>query len=188
MNKKAEQLKKEIDAGIKEITLNEPIDVKRMRLGLMDPPAGSWNQYFTNHFFADAELRGLGYIGMGLIDHALRDDLFTINQIRVMAGYLLPFSGEFLEYAGLRTVWNYVKRFIELINECDSKEDLREVCRSLLIYVNYTHAWTHLYAPWGNGGAAYNFRSKEDIGEVIKFYKTEEELKKSYPYDRGQNY
>ena len=47
MSVKAEQLKKELDKKLKEITLNEPVDSKRMRLGLMDPPAGAWNQYFT---------------------------------------------------------------------------------------------------------------------------------------------
>ena len=59
MNAKAVELNKELIAEIKEITLNEPIDVKRMRMGLMDPPAGSWNQYFTTHLFADGELERL---------------------------------------------------------------------------------------------------------------------------------
>jgi hypothetical protein len=187
MNAKAEQLKKELDKQTKEITLKEPMDSKRMRLGLMDPPAGSWNQYFTNHFFADAEIRGLG-MNLSTIDHCLRDDLFTMEQIRVMAGFMLPFSGEFLDYAGLRSVWGYIKRFLELLKECDNKKDLIGVCRSLLYYINYTHAWTHLYAPWGNGGAAYNFRSKEEIEDINKFYKSEKELKKEFPFDRSQNY
>jgi hypothetical protein len=80
MNAKAVELNKELIAEIKEITLNEPIDVKRMRTGLMDPPAGSWNQYFTTHLFADGEIRALGYLGMTTVDHCLRDDKFTMEQ------------------------------------------------------------------------------------------------------------
>ena len=187
MNEKAEQLKKELDEKLKEITLNEPEESKRLRLGLMDPSAGAWNQFFTTHFFADAEIRGLG-MNLSTIDHCLRDDLFSMEQIRVMAGFMLPFSGEFLDYSGLRSVWSYIKSFIDLVNECDNKEDLVGVCRSLVYYINYTHAWTHLFAPWGNGGAGYNFRSKEDIEEVTKFHKAESVLKKEYPFDRGQRY
>jgi len=153
----------------------------------MDPSAGSYNQFFTTHFFADAEIRGLG-MNLSTIDHCLRDDLFSMDQIRVMAGYMLPFSGEFLDYAGLRSVWNYLKRFLDLIKECKNKNDLTGVCRSLIYYINYTHAWTHLFAPWGNGGAGYNFRSKEDIDEIAKYHKKEATLKKEFPYDRGQNY
>ena len=41
-------------------------------------------------------------------------------------------------------------------------------------------------APWGNGGAAYNFRSKEENDALAKYYLTEEGLKKAYPFDRGQ--
>jgi hypothetical protein len=184
MNAKAVQLNKELVKAIKEITLKEPEDVLRMRTGHMDPPAGSWNQYFTNHIFADGEIRALGYLGMTTVDHCLRDDAFTMKQVRIVAGFLLPFGGEFLSYAGLRTLWGYVKRFIDLVNECDEKKDLIEVCRSLMIYVNYTHAWTHLYAPWGSGGTAFNFQSAEELKALQPFAKAEKELKKDYPYDR----
>ncbi len=188
MNNKAVELKKEIDAAIEKITLNEPIDVKRMRKGLMEPPAGAWNQYFTNHLFADGEIRALGYLGMTTVDHLLRDNLFNMEQVRVVAGFLLPFGGEFLAYAGLRELWGYLKRFIDLINECEEKADLVEVCRSLMIYVNYTHAWTHLHAPWGAGGTAFLFESKEERAGLEEFFKSEEGLKKDYPYNRGQNF
>jgi hypothetical protein len=185
MNEKAIALQKEIEAAIKEITLNEPMDVKRMRTGLMEPPAGSYNQYFTNHLFADGEIRALGYLGMTTVDHCLRDPLFSMEQVRVVAGFLLPFGGQFLEYAGLRTMYGYLKRFIDLINECEVKEDLVSVCRVLMIYVNYTHAWTHLYAPWGSGGTQFMFKSKEQMEGLTGLYKPETELKKDYPLDRN---
>ena len=186
MNAKAEKLRQELDEAIDKITINEPIDSKRCRLGLMDPPAGAWNQYFTNHFFADAELRGMGANSLTIIDHAINSDLFNIEQVRVIVDYTLPFSGEFLDYAGFRDTWAFIKRFIDLAHECDVKADLKDVCRSLMIFVNYTHAWSHLFAPWGAGGAGYNFRSKEEIDDIVKYYKEEEELKKDYPYDRAQ--
>ncbi len=185
MNARCEELARILDEEREKLTLNEPDDSKRMRLGLMDPPAGAYNQYFTNHFFADAEIRGLG-MNMNTIDHCLRDDRFTMEQIRVIAGYMLPFSGEFLDYAGLRDTWKYLKEFIDMINSIDEKEDLRNVCRSLMIYLNYVHAWTHLMAPWGNGGAGYNFRSKEENEALSRYYLTEESLKANYPFDRGQ--
>lgn len=185
MNARCEELAKILDVEREKLTLTEPDDSKRLRLGLMDPPAGAYNQYFTNHFFADAEIRGMG-MAINTIDHCLRDDRFTMEQIRVIASYSLPFSGEFLEYAGLRDVWRYTKEFIGLINTVDEKDDLKSICRSLMVYVNYVHAWTHLMAPWGNGGAAYNFRSKEENDALAKYYLTEEGLKKAYPFDRGQ--
>ena len=185
MNARCEELAKILDEEREKLTIAEPDDSKRLRLGLMDPPAGAYGQYFTNHFFADAEIRGLG-MNMNTIDHCLRDDRFTMEQIRVIAGYMLPFSGEFLDYAGLRDVWKSLQEFIDMINTIDEKEDLRNVCRSLMIYMNYVHAWTHLMAPWGNGGAGYNFRSKEENEALSKYYLSEESLKEAYPFDRGQ--
>lgn len=185
MNARCEELVKILDEEREKITLCEPDDSKRLRLGLMDPPAGAYNQYFTNHFFADAEIRGIG-MSINTIYHCLRDDKFSMEQIRVIAGFMLPFSGEFLDYAGLRDVWKYVKEFNELIDTIDEKADLCGLCKSLIVYVNYVHAWTHLMAPWGNGGAAYNFRSKEENEALAKYYLNEDDLKKHYPFDRGQ--
>lgn len=185
MNKRCEELAKIIDAKREEITINEPEDSKRVRLGLMDPPAGAYNQFFTSCFFCDGEVRGLG-MSLNMIDHCLRDEKFTMAQIRVIAGYVLPFSGEYLEYAGLKSVWLYLKEFIELLNTVDEKQDLQGLCRSLMIYVNYMHAWTHLMAPWGAGGHMYNFTSKEENEAVKGFYLEEDALKKHYPLDRGQ--
>ena len=129
-----------------------------------------------------------GNLGMSLntIDHCLRDARFSMEQIRVIAGYMLPFSGEFLDYAGLRDTWKYLKEFIDMVNTIDEKDDLKNVCRSLMVYVNYVHAWTHLMAPWGNGGAGYNFRSKEENEALSKYYLSEDYLKTQYPFDRGQ--
>ena len=185
MNARCEELAKILDAEREKLTIEEPMDSKRLRLGLMDPPAGAYNQYFTNHFFADAEIRGLG-MNLNTIDHCLRDDKFTMEQIRVIAGYMRPFSGEFLDYAGLRDVWKYLSEFIEMINTIDEKEDLKNVCRALMIYMNYVHAWTHFYAPWGAGGSAFNFRSKEERAGLEAYFASEDALKKAYPFDRGQ--
>ena len=116
MNARCEELAKILDAEREKLTIEEPMDSKRLRLGLMDPPAGAYNQYFTNHFFADAEIRGLG-MNLNTIDHCLRDDKFTMEQIRVIAGYMLPFSGEFLDYAGLRDVWKYPVSYTHLAGQ-----------------------------------------------------------------------
>lgn len=185
MNVKAEELKRELDQATETITINEPDDSKRMRLGLMDPPAGSYNQYFTNHFFGDAELRGSG-MNLNTIFHCLRDPLFNLEQIRVIAEFMLRFSGMYIGYAGCSDAWTRISRYLDLLHECNNKEDLVDVTRSLIIYVNYLHAWTHLYAPWGAGGAGYNYVSKEEAEYNLKFRKSEVALKGDYPYDRGQ--
>ncbi len=181
MNKKALQLKADLEQATKDITLCEPTGVKRMRTGTMTPPAGAYNQFFTTLFFADAEVRGITQPSLITIDHCLRDDLFTIDHVRVLAGYMLPFSGEFLDYAGLREIWGFLERFLDVLTEVDSKAEMAAVCRALLVYTYYYHAWTHLAAPWGNGGAAFNFKTKEDVADVERFRLTDAEMEKMFP-------
>lgn len=181
MNAKALKLKLDLEQAIKDITLNEPEGVKRMRTGTMTPPAGAYKQFFTTLFFADAEVRGITQPSLITIDHCLRDDLFTVEHVRVLAGYMLPFSGEFLDYAGLREIWGFLKRFLDVLAEVDSKSDMAAVCRALLVYTYYYHAWTHLAAPWGSGGAEFTFKSKEDQADVEKFRLSNAAMEKMFP-------
>ena len=161
----AMQLKKEIDEEIKAIWLEEPDEVKKLRMGVIDSGAGSYGQYFTTYFFADGEVRALGYLALTTVLSAIGDPEFELSHIYRMSRMLLPVCAEFLGYCGLNKLWEFVRRYLDIMEKVDSREELEELVRSLVLYVNCIHGWVHFYAPWGLG-TQFRFKTKEDAREL----------------------
>lgn len=163
--KELEKLKQEIDVEIKRIWLEEPEEVKKLRLGVIDSGAGSYGQYFTTLVFVDGEVRALGYLVLSGIMKAIDDPEFDLAQIRRLSKMLVPVCSEFLGYCGLTKVWDFSQRFLEIVDLVESKGELKGLVRSLVLYVNRMHGWIHFYFPWGLG-AQFRQKSKEEIEEL----------------------
>ena len=167
--KEAEQLKKDIDEDLKKIWLKEPDDVARMRLGIIPSGAGAYGQYFTTLIFCDGETRALGYLCLSNIYIAINDQDFELKHIYKLSRMLLPVCAEFLGYCGLNKLWEFVRRYLELMEQM-SREELKEVVNSLVLYANRTYGWFRFYLPWGFG-TQYPFRTKEDVAELQRLFK-----------------
>jgi hypothetical protein len=161
------KLKREIDEEIQKIWLEEPEEIKRLFRGLIDSGAGSYGQYFTTLVFADGEVRALGYICLTGILQAIDDSDFDMVHIRKLSKMLVPVCGEFLGYAGLPKVWEFCKRFLDLVDRVESRDELRGLVRSLVLYVNRMHGWMHFYFPWGLG-TQFRTKTEEDLEELKK--------------------
>ena len=169
-----EDLRREIAEEVDRIWLDEPDEVRKFRLGVIDSGAGSYGQYFTTLVFADGEVRALGYLCYTTILNAVKDPDFGLEHVRKLAKMLVPVCAEFLGYCGLTKIWDFSRRFLELIERVESKEELEDVVRSLVLYVNRIHGWMHFYFPWGLG-SQYRQRTKEDIEELSLLIKNREE-------------
>jgi len=160
--KELEKLKREIDSEIKRIWLEEPAEIKKIFAGIIDSGAGSYGQYFTTLVFMDGEVRALGYLCLTGILQAIDDSNFDMAHIRKLSKMLVPVCAEFLGYCGLTKIWDFNRRFLELLDKVESKDEIREVVRSLVLYVNRIHGWIHFRFPWGFGT---QFRQKTG-GEI----------------------
>jgi len=165
VHQELENLKRDVREEIDRIWLEEPEEVKKLRMGFIDSDAGSYGQYFTTLVFVDGEVRALGYICYTAILNALRDPEFDLAHIRKLARMLIPVCAEFLGYCGLTKIWDFSQRFLDLIERIESREGLEELVRSLVLYVNRMNGWIHYYFPWGLG-SQYRIKGEEEIKEL----------------------
>ncbi len=172
--KEADKLKREIDREIRRIWLEEPKEVKKLRMGFIDSGAGSYGQYFTTMVFADGEVRALGYLVYTGILRAIDDPDFDLDHIRKLSRMLVPVCSEFLGYSGFNKVWDFSRRYLELVDKMDNRDELRGVVRSLVLYVNRMHGWIHFYFPWGLG-TQFRQKTKKDAEELKRLMTTRKE-------------
>ena len=66
MAKHWKTLKQEIEAETQRIWLEEPLDLKKLRLGIIDNEAGSYGQYFTTWDFANGMIPPMYSNDMGM--------------------------------------------------------------------------------------------------------------------------
>lgn len=165
------QLRQDVEAEIKRIWLDEPDEVKKLRMGFINSGAGSYGQYFTTFVFVDGEVRALGYLCYTTILDLLRDPKFEMDHIRKTARSMLPVCAEFLGYCGFKNIWDFTRRFLGLLDKSESKDVLSELVRSLVLYVNRMHGWVHFYFPWGMG-AQNRKKTQEEIGELKSLLET----------------
>lgn len=158
-------LKAEVNKEVEAIWLNEPIEIKKLRHGYIDSGAGSYGQYFTTFVFADGEVRALGYLCLTTIQTFIGDDDFSLPQIRKAAKNLLTVCGEYLNYSGFQKIWDFVSRFMSILDRAESKEGLYELASALTLYVNRMHGWLHFYFPWSLG-AHMKIATAADVAEM----------------------
>lgn len=166
----AMQLKKEIDEEIQKIWLKEPDEVKKIRMGIIDSGAGAYGQYFTTLMFVDGESRALGYLALGSIYNAVRDPVFEFTHIYKLSRLLLPVCGEFLGYCGLNKLWEFVRRYLEIMEKIDSREELKALVGSLMVYANRTYGWFRFMGPWGLG-TQFRIKTREEVQELQRLSK-----------------
>lgn len=160
-----ESLKAEILAEVQKMWLDEPIEVKKLRLGFIESGAGSYQQYFTTFVFADGEVRALGYLCLTTIQKLSQDADFDVVHLRKIAKSLLPICGEYLGYSGFEKMWDYIRRFQEILDTAKTKDGLYETAQALTLYVNRMHGWLHFYFPWSLG-AHMRQLTKEDAQQL----------------------
>jgi hypothetical protein len=161
----AEKLRREVEAETKRIWLDEPDEVRRLRLGLIDSGAGSYGQYFSTLVFVDGEVRALGYLCYTGILKVLDDPDFDLRHVRKVARTFVPVCAEFLGYSGLGKVWEFSRRFLDVVEHEDSRERLRDLVRALALYVNRMHGWLHFYFPWGLG-TQFRIKTADDVADL----------------------
>lgn len=164
MVRSIQEFKTEIESEIKKIWLEEPVELKKIRLGYIDSRAGSYGQYFSTYVFVDGEIRALGYLCYSTLLKMVDDPKFDLYHLKEVARGLLPVCAEFLGYCGLKKVWEFTKTFLEMIDTIDDRKDFKDLVRSLTLYANRLHGWVHFYFPWGLG-VFFPLRSGKDMNE-----------------------
>jgi hypothetical protein len=84
-----------------------------------------------------------------------------------MTHLLLPISGIFLDFCGLKKIWHFGTQIIKSLDAIDSKEDLKELFTAYMNYCNRIQMWFEVLFPWGIS-LYFPQRGKEDVRKLAE--------------------
>lgn len=163
------ELKAKIEEETRRSWAEEPVDSKKVRLGIIDSNVGSYGQYFSVLVFLNGDLRALGIYCLYGLTVAAEDPAFTLEQLKKMVGIFTFAAGEFCGCCGLTMLWEFVRQLNhnELLDTIKTKEEFRELLTALTAYANRMQHWVHTQFPWGLG-VLFPKRKPKEIEELAK--------------------
>lgn len=170
---KWKKIKEQIDREVKKIWLNESVEIKRLKYGMISTKAGSCNQYFSTLVFALIYTLTLGeHVLYGLIEACDNKDISLDSIKRMTRIYFAKGfqSTEFLAYLGFKKTHTFMNSILEITGTLREKSEYKELLGSYFTYINILHWWIHLIFPW-NLGSMFPQKSTEELKEIISLLK-----------------
>ena len=164
-------LKREIDKETARVWREEPEELKKLRLGIIENEAGSYGQYFTTWDFANGMIRDYSMYTLYPLLRLSLDPAFSLEHLKKMFKALDPQYTVYLGYSGYRTLERFGREFSEAMDKMKSKDDFISLLTSLLKYANKLAAWSFHYFPWAIG-VLYPHRHATEVVEVMGHLKT----------------
>lgn len=160
------RIEKEID----RVWLEEPDEVRRVRLGVVAGGAGTGGQSFSVlvHLETCLMMDGSGIVYRLLV--AAQRETMTIDDIKYLTRmFILDIFNyfEFIEDLGLPSLRRVGDDYSDALDTLKTKDEFIALTSSLLTYVTRMHRWIHLIFPW-QLGAQFPHRAPEDVKGVPK--------------------
>jgi hypothetical protein len=197
MSAVVDQLLADLEAETDRIWLEEPEEIKAMRLGVFTSGAGSYDQYFSNLVFINGDMRALStWITPSVILNALDDESFSLEQCQRLFAWTNLVFVDFLAYCGFVKYAELAQRIIAAAEEIESKDEYRTVIEAWYRYANRMYLWVHQVFPWGLGTAFPKLSpddlefmakagEKTDVADYFERYGPGELPKLELPYDHA---
>jgi hypothetical protein len=146
-----EEFVTEIEIKTEAIWMEEPHDLVRLRLGVVDSGAGTHGQLFHTLLFVQSEVRGLTINACQSILVCANNDMFTLDHLKIEARTHLTGRSGLLHYLGLHELGELFLRFLSGLDDVPSKEALIRILQALKTYGVRVHMWTLHSFPWHLG-------------------------------------
>ena len=146
--KKWEQLKKDIDQSLVNMTTKEHDDLYKIRTDTVGNQAGSYGAYWTSVDFANGMIRDFSMYTMYPLLKLAYDDSYDLEQLKKAYMVFHPPYTEYLGYSGMYELRDFCRRFRECLDEFENKDEFIELYKSFLLYSNKLAAWSFHYFPW----------------------------------------
>ncbi len=160
-------LKQQIDAETARIWKQEPLELKKIRLGIIDNQAGSYGQYFATWDFANSMIRDYSQYTLHPLLKLSQEADFSLDHCRRMFCAFDPQYTVYLGYSGYHTLNRFCREFEALLPQLESKEIFIDMLISLMKYANKLCQWSFHYFPHNLGGLFPQARACE-IAEVLE--------------------
>ena len=157
-------VKAQIEKRNDEVWSEEPEEIRKLRLGVIDNGAGSGEQSFSLLVHLKVHLLGDGtdvlYRMLQLTQTAM-----TLDDIKYLTRLFLVTTFNYFEFLGdlgLPSLQHIGSEYSKVLDTVTNKAEYIELTSPLLFYVNRMHRWIHLIFPW-HLGAHFPHRSPADI-------------------------
>jgi hypothetical protein len=162
------EAKQLIEAQIDRVWLDEPLEIRKIRWGIIDSGAGSGGQSFSVLVHLEAYLM---LMGADVFYRFLKVSQFPEIELETVVKMTREFVCgsfnvfEFLEDLGLTGMHELGQRYSDAMATLASKDEYVELTGAMMTYIVRMHRWIHFIFPW-NLGVAFPHKK---IGEVAHF-------------------
>lgn len=157
----AAELLRDIEERTKAIWLDEPDDIRRLRLGISDGGAGTHGQIFSTLLFVQSELRGLTVNACHALLICADDPLFSLEVLKKSAQVHLSGRAGLLNYMGAHEFGTLFSRFLALLPAIESRDEFVSLLRALKTYGVRLHMWSLHIFPWNLGAHMHQIGAGE---------------------------
>ena len=148
-------VKAHIEKEIDEMWFEEPDEVRKIRLGVIESGAGSGGQSFSVlvHLKAFLMLDGSNIV-YRMLQLAHRTTLTTDDIKEITHVFLTKTFNHFEFYndLGLPSLLRVGSEYCKALDTVTNKAEYVELTGALLVYVTHMHRWIHFIFPWHLGG------------------------------------
>ena len=154
-----------IEAEIDRIWLDEPLEIQKIRLGIIDTGAGSGGQSLSILVHLEGFLMIFGANVFYRFLRMAQDQDLTLDQLRTTTRLFLhrPFNVfEFLGDMALHDLHRTGDLYLASLDSLTTKEDYIALTGTMMTYVIRLHRWIHFIFPW-NLGVAFPHRTVAEL-------------------------
>jgi len=147
-SKNWKEVKKKIETTLDQIYLDMPLEVKKLKAGILPNNAGHNKQYFSALESLMMTLMGWGFYSIGMIMQTLNDPTFTLEQCKklFLQGNRNP--ARYTGYIAYPMVWNLWLEVEAALPTIKNKEELKEFAIPWFSFINRMHFWNIQVFPW----------------------------------------
>lgn len=169
MGKQWQQVVADIEEETKKVWLDEPLEIKRLRLGISEFDAGTDGQIFAVVLNLNGETRAFAVrVCFHLLKKIENPDM-PLESLKLLAQNFLPNNAGTMHYLGLKKIKIFAEDVLAVLDQLQSKEEFKALIGALYAYANRMMFWIHEITPHGLGVfyPKWNRQTLEEIHKAI---------------------
>jgi hypothetical protein len=137
-------LESEIDA----IWVNEPEDVRALRLGIQTSDAGLNGQYFSPWVMASGLVRSMAIVELATLQRLSHSTSFGVSHLQRILHEILGLQLGVIGYFGLPQLSVMLQAVDRTVDQIEEKQEFQALITALFTYVNRYNLWLYHTFPW----------------------------------------
>lgn len=151
MEKTWQQVANSIEEETGRIWLEEPDEIRKLRIGIAEFDAGTGGQIFAVVLNLNGETRAFAVrVCFHLLKKVDHPDM-TLEELKLLARNFLPNNAGTMHFLGLKKIKVFAGDVLEVLDQLETKEEFKRLIGSLYTYANRMLFWIHEITPHGLG-------------------------------------